>query len=374
MKKLLTVFLVLVLLAAGAFLYKGGHHAVAIAQILEESLDTDNAVQSVTVQVQIPGARVDPETGQFKPHIAQYQLTCDTFVTEYADRPLLGLVTDGASAYTDGKILCMDTGKAYSLPELSNVRKYARKIVLGLLLKSRITKHGDTYEITMKYGELEMNAALTADNTLRSAAATVVLPNDTAVIVSAVPAPPAAHPIPQPVLDAMVLASMEPPMPLTEPLEFLLPALEGLLPVEGNLTLGVECGILNLSETAVLRMDTEKAELERNGTVVALSLPGGLSRADPAALALLLLRSGSFTLDGSSAQIGLDLTPETTGGLCAALVPQLEDLGIEFGESRVSLTIRDNALTAVSMTAQGEVPFLITTIPVSFTAELHIPE
>ena len=54
MKKVLIVILALTLLLGGLFFFKGGHHAIAISQILEEYLDTDDAVTSVTVQIQIP--------------------------------------------------------------------------------------------------------------------------------------------------------------------------------------------------------------------------------------------------------------------------------------------------------------------------------
>ena len=161
-------------------------------------------------------------------------------------------------------------------------------------------------------------------------------------------------------------------MPLSEPLEILLPALRNFLPLRGDLTLGVECGILNLSESVVLRMDEEKAELERKGEMIPLPLPVDLSQADPTALALLLLRNGTFSRDEISAEIRLDLPTEATNTLCAALVPQIQNLGIEFGESQALLTFRDNALRSVTMTADGEVPFLITTIPVSFRADLAI--
>ena len=134
MKKLLCVIIVLLLLAAGLFLWKGGHHALALSEILDEYLDIDDATQSVTVLVQIPGATVDPEHGALQPHVVQYRLDCETFLTEYADRPFLGLTAAGASAYTDGRLLYMDTGKAYILPELSGLRQYARKMAVGLLL------------------------------------------------------------------------------------------------------------------------------------------------------------------------------------------------------------------------------------------------
>ena len=371
MKKLLTVFLVLVLLAGGVFLWKGGHHALVLSQAMEEWLDTDDADQSVTLQIQRPGFTA--EDGTLLPRVEQLSLSADTFWTEYHDRPLFGLTTQGVTVYTDGAILYLDTGRAYSLPELSGLRRSARELALGLLLHGRITKNGDKYRIDMDTEELELHAVLTADRTIRTGTVTAVLPDETAISLSMQTKEPAPHTIPQPVLDAMVRSRMEQPMPITEPLEHLLPALETLLPLEGSLTLGVECGILNLSETAVLRMDGETAELERRDATVTLALPADFSRIDPAALALLLLRSGSFSRSDQAAQFDLSLPAEATNALCSTLVPQLTELGITFAESRATVTITEGSISSVLLTAEGEVPFLITTIPVSFRAELTIP-
>lgn len=365
MKKLLCVFLILLFFAAGLFLWKGGHHAIALTQLVEDYLDIDEATQSVSVQVQIP----DAESG----HVVQYRMDFETFVTEHADRLVLGLTAEGISAYTDGHVLYMDTGKAYALPELSGFQKYVRNMAAGLLLKGRITKHGDIYTVSMVHDGLKLNADLTADSALRAATATVVLSNDTSFTISITATAPASHPIPRPVLDAMVRAKMEPPMPLTEPLQMLLPALDNLLPLQGDLTLGVECGILNLSETAVLCMDHETARLERNGVTAELDLPDGLSGANPAALSLVLLRNGSFTHEGNTGRFDLNLSADTTNALCTALVPQLDNLGISFTQSHAAVTIAEGRLTSVTMTAEGEVPFLITTIPITFCAELLIP-
>ena len=370
MKKLLTIFLVLVLLTLGLFFWKGGHHAIFLTNAIEEWLDTDDADQSVTLQIQRPGFTA--EDGTLMPRVEQLSLSADTFWTEYHDRPLFGLTAQGVSAYTDGKHLYLDTGKAYALPELTKLRKSARKIAAGLLLHGRVTKTDGKYRIDMDTEELELHAVFDADRTIHAATVTAVLPDETALTVSMQTKEPTPHTIPQPVLDAMVRAKMEPPMPITEPLELLVPALEHLLPLEGDLTLGVACGILNLSESAVLQVDGEKALLERNGTSVALSLPGELSHTDPAALALLLLRNGSFTREGNAARLDLALPADATKELCTALVPQLGDLGIDFAGSHAAITISEGRFTAVSMEAKGEVPFLITTIPISFQAELAI--
>lgn len=371
MKKLLIVFLVLLLLAGGFFLWKGGHHAVFLAEALEEWLDADDADQSLTIQLQQPDHTAD-DTGKLRPRVRQLTLTADTFWTEHHDERLIGISAAGCTAYIRDQILYMDTGRAYVLPSPAEYSGTFRELSLGLLLHGRITKTGDVYELTMTRPELELHISVTADPMVRGISLRAIMPDKSVIQGTLTPKSPQPHAVPQPVLDAMVRSKMEKPIHLSEPLEILLPALQNLLPLRGDLILGVECGILNLSETVVLRMDEEKAEIERKGTAIPLPMPGDLSQADPAALALLLLRNGTFSRDEASAEIRLDLPPETANALCAALVPQLQNLGIEFGESQAVLTLRDNALRSVTMTAEGEVPFLITTIPVSFRADLNL--
>ena len=373
MKKALIVILALLLLLTGLFFWKGGHHALVLADILDDWLDADDADQSLTVLVQIPGFQVDGETGRVEPNIQQLSLNTDTFWTEYADRPLFGLTAQGVTAYTHGKYLYMDTGKAYALPDMSGLRSSARQLAWGLLLHGRMSKQGDTYELSMDTEELELYLDITADSAVRSGSIMAVLPDDTAVHVSMTSLPATPHSIPKEVLDAMVRTKMEPPMALTEPLEVLLPALEQLIPLEGELALGVECGILELSETVTLRMDTQKAELERKGVIVTLDLPVSPAELEPLPAALLLLRNGDFILDGKNASIRTTLPPEASGALCAALVPQIEGLGMTFSESQAELTITDGRFRTVKLNAGGEVPFLVTTIPLSFSAELKLP-
>ena len=372
MKKGLIVFLVLALILGGLFFWKGGHHAIALADTLEEWLDADEASQSVTILVQSPGFEADGETGRIEPKVDQLTLTAESFWTEYADDRVFGLEAQGMTAYLRGDILYMDTGRAYRLPDLSSLRKSARELALGLLLHGRVTKTEGIYHISMNTDELELNADLTADRMLRAVSISVVTAEQTAVHLSVTPKEPTPHAIPQPVLDAMVRAKMEPPTPLTEPLKVLIPAMENLLPLTGDLTLGLKCGILNLSETVAFRMDRETAELERKGVAVTIPLPEKPGDLQPLPAALLLLRNGTFRQNGDEAEVEIILPGEATAALCAALVPQAEALGMTFGESRALLTIRQEKLKSASLTAEGEVPFLVTTIPVSFAASLTI--
>lgn len=367
MKKVLIVILALTLLLGGLFFFKGGHHAIALSEMVEEWLDEDTADQSLTLMVSIPGVRVDGK-GTARPHIQQYSLNADTFWTEYADQPLFGLTAEGLTAWTDGKNLYMDTGKAYALPQLQQWRKELRKLSVGMLLHGRVTKHGDTYNLTMKSGELELEVDITADTRVQSVILVMVLPDDTAVHLAITTKAAASHPVPREVSDAMVRSKMEPPMALTEPLGALLPALESMIPMTGDLKLRVDCGILNISDSGTLHLYEEQMVLKRRETE--LSFP--MQDVQPLPAALLLLRHGEFSIDGQDAAVTVLLPPETTTALCTALVPQIKDLGMTFPESRATLTIDDGKVTGADLRVDAEVPFLVTTIPLTFTAELNI--
>lgn len=367
MKKVLIVILALTLLLGGLFFFKGGHHAIALSEMVEEWLDEDTADQSLTLMVSIPGVRVDGK-GTARPHIQQYSLNADTFWTEYADQTLFGLTAEGLTAWTDGRNLYMDTGKAYALPQLQQWRKELRKLSVGMLLHGRVTKHGDTYNLTMKSGELELEVDITADTRVQSVIFIMVLPDDTAVHLAITTKAAASHPVPREVSDAMVRSKMEPPMALTEPLGALLPALESMIPMTGDLKLRVDCGILNISDSGTLHITQEQMILRRRDTE--LSFP--MQNVQPLPAALLLLRHGEFSIDGQDAAVTVLLPPETTTALCTALVPQIKDLGMTFPESRATLTIVGGKVTAADLRVEAEVPFLVTTIPLTFTAELNI--
>ena len=202
MKKVLIVILALLLILGGLFFWKGGHHAIFLSEIMEEWLDEDTADQSLTLMLMKPDITVD-DKGQVKPEVRQMTLNADTFWTEYHDRPLFGLTAQGMTAWTDGKNLYMDTGKAYALPELSRFRKDLRELAVGMLLHGRVTKQNDTYSLTMKTEELELYVDITADTRVQAVNLTAVLPDDTCVQLSLTAKDPVSHPIPQEVAWSM---------------------------------------------------------------------------------------------------------------------------------------------------------------------------
>lgn len=370
MKKFLIVLLVLVLLLAGLFFWKGGHHALFLADALDEWLDADSADQILTVQYQRPGFSVDSTTGQLKQKLTQWTLTADSFWTEYADERVFGLSAEGITAYLSGTNLYLDTGKAYALPEVQPLKQTLKRLSMGLLLYGRVTKAGDTYHISMKTEELELSVSV--DRTVSAVTVNAVLPDETIIDAALTTQETLPHPIPQSVADAMDRARTEPPMLLTEPLEVLLPAAEALLPLTGDLKLGVSCGILEVSETVQLTLQDGKAALTRKSKSLDLELPMDLSDLSPVAMAALLLREGEFTRSSDGAVFTVNLPADAATDLLEALVPQAADLGITLGDSVLTLCITADRLTSASLSAEGSVPFLFTTIPVDFSAELTV--
>lgn len=374
MKKVLivsvSILAALVLILAGLFFWKGGHHALVVADALEEWLEADAADQTLSVQFSRPGFYVDSHTEQLRSKVDGWTLTANTFWTEYGDAPIFGLTAGGVTAYLRRDILYMDTGRAYALPDLSPLSDQMGRLAAGLLLFGRVTKSSDTYTLTMDAEELRLELSVTMDQTIRTMSLSAELGDGTAVQANLTPKEPQSHTIPQPVADAMVLAQMERPMSLSEPIEMLLPALDDLLPLTGKLELGIASGVLELSESVDLAIDTENVSLSRGGILVDLSVDfGDLS---PAALGLLALRNGTFSRQADEVTVFITLPGDATAALAEALVPQAADLDITFEDSSLRLSISGGSLTGASITANGSVPFLFAAIPLTFSATLTV--
>ena len=365
MKKVLIVTAVVVVILLGLFFWKGGHHALMLENALTQWLDADKADLAVTLQIQMPAVSVEPD-GAVKPEVKQFLQNADGFWMDYDGERVLGLSAEGVSAYLWGGNLILDSGRAYSLPEMKDS---LNRLTTGLLLYGRVTKKDDTYHLSMKTKELELSATVTADPDVQNVTLTAVFPEEATLHATITPKDPGSHTIPSTVADARNRAIAQPPMALTEPLQILLPVAENLLPLSADLELGVSCGILELKETVDLSLREERITLTRKGKSLDLELPDGLS---PALLAVLFLRDGEFTRTENGAQVRISLSEEAATALLETLVPQAADLGITLGESSLTVTIREDRLTSADLTAQGSVPFLFTTIPVDFSAVLTV--
>lgn len=354
MKKLLCVLLVLLVLLTGVFAAKGFHHAFAAAALVEDWLRAESGDQSVTVTVN------------------DLTVEGDTFWTSLGDDRVYGLETGGFPAWLRDDVLYFEGGTAYSLPELPIDEAQVRQIVAAVLLYGRVTKEDGAYSLDLETEELSLHAAVSGDSSLTGISLDAAFSyENTPVTVHADCAvqPAQEHPIPQSVADAMVLAQMQPPISLREPLEALLPALSAPDPLTADVTFAVDCGILTLSEDAVLTWSGGELALERNESAVPLALPDDFS---PLALGLLMLRDGEYTRAGDADVFCITLSGDVTGEICTALVPQISDFAIDYAESALELTIRQERLHTLRLTAGGSIPFLVADIPVSVTVTCDV--
>lgn len=350
MKKVLILILAAFLILTGFFFLRGGHHAIVLADQLEDYLDADRADQLLSIQIETPDK-------------TQYSLRANSFWTEYGDDGIFGLTLGDATVYLRRGILYTDTGKAYSLPKADP--GHLAKLAAGLLLHGRVTKEGDAYHLTMVRPELELSASFLFDPDLREITLSVRLPDETALRATLTPEEPQQHPIPRTVSDAMVLSKMEPPPTITEPLSALLPLWKNLFPLSGTLDLNIACGILKLSEQVVLAIDNQRASLTREGVTLDLGLPQGFHDLSPIAGSLLLLRHGDLSESGV---ITVTIPDDAATELLETLIPQAAGLGIKLSDSRMIIRYSGSHLTGADLSAEGSVPFLLTTIPVSFSA------
>lgn len=349
MKKLISVLLVLVAVLAMVFAARGFHHAFAAAALVEDWLSADNGDQSVTVTVN------------------GMTLEGNTFWTDQSGRRVFGLETGGFPVWLRENVLYFDGGTAYSLPELSVDQDQVRQLVTAFLLYGQITKEDGTCHLALDVEGLSLRASVTGEETLSRITLDAAFSYENAPVVlhaACSVRPTEEHPIPGSVTDAMVRADMAPPMSLREPLEALLPALSDLDPLTANVTFAVDCGILTLSEDAVLTWSGGELSLDRSGSSVPLALPEDLS---PAALGLLMLRDGEFVQTGDADVFRITLSGDVTKEICAALVPQISDFSIDYAESTLELTIRQEQIDTLTMTAGGSIPFLVADIPISIT-------
>ena len=373
MRKFLIAILMLMLVLTGIFFWKGGHHALALSDMIANWLETDSAAQSLHLVYKHQSFAVNKETGQVKQNSDQWELSADSFWIDHEDDRIFCVSAEGISAYTDGQNLYLESGKSYALPELQDLQKSFDRLKTGLILYGRVRKADNSYQVSMKTKELNLSAIVTLDTTVQHITVSAEFPDGTTVKGTMTQKPNTPILIPKPVTDAIRHSRIQPPISLTEPLETLLPAAEGLLPLSADLKLGISCGILELSETVQLNLSKSRAVLTRDGRSMELSLPGHFSELPPVALAALILQEGEFNRTDSGAVFTLTLPSDDATALLGSLVPQAADLGITLGESTLSLCITAERLTSASLTAEGSVPFLFTTIPVEFSAEMTRP-
>ncbi len=350
MKKLLGMLLVLLAIPVGLFFYKGGHHALALAPKLADWAAQEQGELECALTV------------------GEWALEEQVFWQPQGEARLYGLAERGV--YVREGVLFLDNGRAYTLPKLQGTDDL-RRLAWGILAYGRVTKEGEVYRLQAEADGWAVHAAFVATDRALSIECDLKLPQFTGKL-SVSQLPDQEHPVPEAVLDAIVLAQMEPPVSLEEPLNAIFPALKQLSVIRANVRLGVECGLLNLSEAAELTVENGTAVLTREGVEYRLALPQDWQELSPIAAGLAVLKHGEFRQEGERALFRLALPPEEAAALCQELVPPLAELGLTFDTAYAELCVTAGRLDTVTLTAGGQVPFLITQIPITFTGEFQI--
>ncbi len=349
MRKLFAVLGVLLLLVTGLFFYKGGYHALAVLPKLEGLLSQDSG--SYLAEVHVNGDEA----------VFQSPLQWEGS----GEKRIWSLPEYGV--YVQEEILVLDNGKAYELemPELPD------NLLWGLVLHGRMTRGNDgQYAFNAEADGWSLNVRITCPEKVDNADLQLTYPGGTlGLFLAPEDTPPA--PVSQTVRDALVLANMEEPMELSEPLKALTPLME-LDSLAADVTLGVECGLLNLTESARLTVENGNCTVTRQGVEFEIALGENGTAFNPLPLGLALLKYGEYTPTESGAIFQIDLPTAETEAICAQLVPQLADLGLTFNTASATLTVGREKLQSLTLTAGGTVPFLFSDIPIGFTADIQV--
>lgn len=139
-----------------------------------------------------------------------------------------------------------------------------------------------------------------------------------------------------------------------------------------DVRLNVECGPLPISDTAQVYGTQEALYFTRSGVANRLSLDGvdnvsGLFWG----LGWTLCRDGSQETDVDGASV-YSITVESgqLESLFAELLPELKGLDITFQDGTLKLRIENGRIRALTLNCSGQMPFLITDIPMDFCVEL----
>lgn len=353
----LAALLIPLVVCLGFFLYRGGHHAVRVYIALENWLEANSSDQSLHAELN------------------GFSLDSDLYWIEKSDERLWAIENDRFGVYLHEGILYSDAGNAYSVELPEEYEISMPRFLAAMLLAGHIDQDGDLYRLSLETDDLMLSADLSVteglNGTLRSCSMEL---ETTGVHLSAVleKKPYQKRRLPQNVLDAMVQAEMEPPVSVMEPYSLLLPVLRDMEHHSYDTTLSIECGILELTQSGTLQMAGSLATLEYEGYSMTVQLPGQMVNIDPTGAALAVLYRAQYSTEDGISRFHMTIPADLTAELAEKLVPQAADLGIVFDQCEAQMVITDGKLTSVTIGAAGTVPFLLSTIPIAFSAEFLV--
>lgn len=181
------------------------------------------------------------------------------------------------------------------------------------------------------------------------------------------------NPKPIPTELLMVLKSGQfPDIRTMKPLIFACNHLAEADSITAEAVIRVNCGPMSVEETGKFRLDSDGLAFGRSDRWITL-LPDSVERENLAlGLGWMLLRDGQWLQEEGGGQLILPLPPEQVKSGILSIIPELEGLDFRLEDGILTVEIRNGAFDRILVTCAGELPFLITTIPLSIQVKIHI--
>ncbi len=140
-------------------------------------------------------------------------------------------------------------------------------------------------------------------------------------------------------------------------------------PIAAQIAIGADCGPINISNTMTLYGTERGMYLERNGSINQL---GKTAFSNQAMLGLgyQFCRNGRFTQVDTSGSYSLVIPSELVKSFCTKMVPEIENFPITYEDGALVLEVKENMLHNIQLDCSGQMPFLITTVPISLDVKV----
>ena len=140
-----------------------------------------------------------------------------------------------------------------------------------------------------------------------------------------------------------------------------------------DMSIRVDCGPLPIQDTGKIRFSEEGLYFARGNNWTELT-PESVKREELLlGLGWMLIRDGVWEPDGTDSGVfALTIPSEDLKGGLLSLIPELEGLDFTLEDGTFTVIIEDHQVTGMELISNGQMPFLITTIPLSIHLELTV--
>lgn len=140
-----------------------------------------------------------------------------------------------------------------------------------------------------------------------------------------------------------------------------------------DMSIRVDCGPLPIQDTGKIRFSEEGLYISRGNEWTELT-PESVRREDLLlGLGWSLVRDGVWEPDGTASGVfSLTIPSEELKSSLLSIIPELEGMDFTLDDGKLTITIADNRLIGMELIGSGQIPFLITTIPLSIQLELTV--